>query len=206
MDAPEPRLKLLLAAEEAFARKGYDGATVRDICERAGMNVAAVNYHFGDKETLYVEAVKHAHRTTCTVAGLAESVPPNAPPREELRHVIRHMLRQMHGPARPSALQLLMRELGQPSQATRAVVDDFIRPMATHLRDVLRRAMPGAAEEAVTMAAFSVVGQCLFYRQNRAVAELLVGAEMMERLDLDTVTGHVTRFTLAALDPERSAS
>ena len=60
MDATKS--KLLEAAGEEFAEKGFEGAKVRSICSRAGVNNAAVNYHFGDKEQLYVQAVLEAHR------------------------------------------------------------------------------------------------------------------------------------------------
>jgi AcrR family transcriptional regulator len=51
---PDPtREKLLEAAGQIFAEHGFQAATVREICSRAGANVAAINYYFGDKVELY---------------------------------------------------------------------------------------------------------------------------------------------------------
>jgi len=194
----EPRQRLLEAAEEVFAAKGFDGATIRDICDRAGMNIAAVNYHFGDKERLYMECVKHAHACSSAGAQLPEWEP-GTPPVEKLRVFIRTMLRQMHGPVRASSLQLMMREMANPSPAAEAVVAQFIRPMAHGLYAIVTEMFPDLPEKTRLMIAFSVVGQCLFYRQNRKVSELLFDKERIETLDLESVTEHVSKFTLAAL-------
>ncbi|MGQ9671001.1 MAG: TetR family transcriptional regulator, partial [Desulfosoma sp.] len=53
-DGLATRARLLDAACDVFAEKGYRGARLADICRRAGANIAAVNYHFGDKASLYV--------------------------------------------------------------------------------------------------------------------------------------------------------
>lgn len=49
--------RLLLAAESLFAENGYDGTTLRQITRHAKVNLAAVNYHHGDKESLYLEVL-----------------------------------------------------------------------------------------------------------------------------------------------------
>ncbi len=61
-DLDTKRERIVDAAGELFAERGFDGTTVRDICQAADANVAAVNYYFGDKQRLYVEAVVRAHR------------------------------------------------------------------------------------------------------------------------------------------------
>ena len=62
MSQDDTKTRLLEAAGEEFAEKGFEGATIRSIIERAKANIAAVNYHFGDKERLYIQAVIEAHR------------------------------------------------------------------------------------------------------------------------------------------------
>jgi AcrR family transcriptional regulator len=66
------RDRIVEAAGEMFAEKGFDATTVRDICQRAEANIAAVNYYFGDKQRLYVEAVVRAHRWRMERAKLPE--------------------------------------------------------------------------------------------------------------------------------------
>lgn len=50
--------RILLAAERLFAEKGFNASTLRDVTERAGVNLASVNYHFGSKEALFTEMLR----------------------------------------------------------------------------------------------------------------------------------------------------
>ena len=198
--APEPgdaRERLLAAAEVEFAERGYDGATVREITRRAGVNIASVNYYFGDKERLYVATVKYAH--SCATGGPLPTAPEGATAVQRLEGFIRELVRRMHAPARPTSMKLMMREMADPGKAAGVVVDEFVRPMAFALREHLRAVLPGLDEKRLLLTGFSVIGQCLFYRQNRPVAELIFGKDTIAALDLDAVAGHITRFTLAAL-------
>ena len=62
MTTDSTRERILQAAGEQFANDGFAQSTIRAICRKAGVNLAAANYYFGDKERLYIEAVKHARR------------------------------------------------------------------------------------------------------------------------------------------------
>src|SRR5687767_2010876 len=85
------RQRLLEAAGQTFADKGFRGATVRHICKRAGANVAAVKYHFGDKEKLYSAAVRYAHK--CSVGTIDDTtIPADATPHDRLKAFARIML------------------------------------------------------------------------------------------------------------------
>lgn len=191
-----PRQRLLDAALAEFADRGYDSVSIRDICKRAGMNVAAVNYHFRDKETLYIETARLAH--TCANRPFPEW-PADMLPEERLRRFIRGMATQMFLPTSPAAMKFMMREMAQPGKAARVIVDEFIRPMAFSLRAILAAMFPDLPPEKLLMITFSIIGQILFYRMNRPIAELIFGVESVAALNLDMVVEHITNFTLAAL-------
>ena len=72
------------------------------------------------------------------------------------------------------------------------------------VKNALRTCSEGAPfpdwpEDKRWLIGFSVVGQCLYYRQNRAVAEILMGAESIAKLDVDLLAEHIAAFSLAAL-------
>src|ERR1700736_611736 len=79
---PDPtREKLLEVAEHVFADRGYQAATIREICVRAGANVAAVNYHFGDKLGLYTEVLQQSIRAA-QIDAIRNALDKTAPPEE----------------------------------------------------------------------------------------------------------------------------
>ena len=88
----ETRRQLLEAAGEVFAEAGFRDATVREICRRAGANIAAVNYHFGDKETLYAEVLRYAQQKALEKYPPLLGVAADAPPEEKLRAFVRSFL------------------------------------------------------------------------------------------------------------------
>jgi TetR/AcrR family transcriptional regulator, regulator of cefoperazone and chloramphenicol sensitivity len=200
MEIQDPtKVRLLEAAGEEFAEKGFDSARIRAICERAQANVAAVNYHFGDKEQLYVQAVLEAHRCGYESEGADEGEP--GEPAEQLRGFIRHFLSRVLALHDPDDWRhrLMIREMFHPSPASDVLIREAIRPRFERLVRILRQFCPVAEERKLQALAFSVIGQCLHYKMARPITERLVGAEAMEALDLDYLTEHITTFCLAAL-------
>src|ERR1019366_7752468 len=88
--ADPTRTKLLEAAGQVFAECGFHDATVREICSRAGANVASVNYYFGDKVELYEEVLRQAVSSVHD-AVLREALN-DMDPRQALRRMVRHIL------------------------------------------------------------------------------------------------------------------
>jgi AcrR family transcriptional regulator len=192
--------RLLDAAEEVFAEKGLK-ASIREICKRAGANIAAINYYFGDKEKLYTETVKYAFRG-CTQGAPFPDWAPNTPPAQKLRDFIRVMVTRVLSPQGAASLQVMMREMAQPTAACVELVRDYIQPIAQKLRSILTELLPDATEQQRFLVAFSIVGQCHFYRNHRAVVSLMIGEEEFRRYDIDLVADHIASFTLRALGLE----
>jgi AcrR family transcriptional regulator len=192
--------RLIESAGEAFAEKGYDAVGVREICQTAGANVAAVNYHFGDKRGLYIACLRHAQ--TCNVDDQANpNWPPDFNPADKLREFIRGMLESKLNASRPRwHLELMLREMGRPTDACREIVEDYIRPMANTLGAILQELMPDSVwNDRTWLIGFSIVSQVLFYYENQPVIRILMGSENFESLNVDVLTDHISRFCLAAL-------
>ena len=118
MDPHDPtRRKVVEAAGEIFADHGFQDATVREICARAGVNVAAVNYYFGDKAALYVEVLRES------LCSARFDSPVSASPEDVLRGMIRGMCRRMMDTERPSwAYRIMAHELARPTPALDRVI------------------------------------------------------------------------------------
>src|SRR5687767_4338155 len=109
-ESEETRKRLIEAAGEVFADEGFHGATVRAIAARADTNLAAINYHFRDKEGLYQAVLGHAccnAGSTMTRFELTESVPPERRLAMLIRGAVEEMLRTRNHPWIP---RLMARE------------------------------------------------------------------------------------------------
>src|SRR4051812_33767112 len=124
------RQRLLEAAGEVFAEQGFRGATVRDICRRADANVAAVKYHFGDKEKLYAEAVRFAHQ--CAVGNIRDAgaeLADDASPHERLRAFARGMLSGLLASGKPAWHgKIVARELAEPTAVLDQIAEQGVKP------------------------------------------------------------------------------
>jgi TetR/AcrR family transcriptional regulator, regulator of cefoperazone and chloramphenicol sensitivity len=192
--------RLIDVAGEAFGEKGYDAVGVREICQLANANVAAVNYHFGDKRALYVACLRSAQ--SCRVDELAiPEWPANFSAADKLRVFIHGMLESKLASTRPRwHLELMLREMARPTDACREIVEDYIRPMAKSLAEILQELMPGSGwKQKSWLIGFSVIAQVLFYYVNQPVVRILMGPEGFESLSVDVLTDHITRFCLAAI-------
>lgn len=195
----DTRQRLLEAAGEVFAAKGFETATVREICSKAGANLAAVNYYFGDKHHLYIEVVRYAHRDwEATIA--ASKASSHGEPSVQLQGYIHGLVaRLFEDRSPPWRARLMMREMAEPTPGCLAMLADYVRPQDEFLLGILGELLPGTSAGERRMVAYSIVGQCLFYKIHRPMIELISGEEEYKTLEPARLADHISRFTLAAL-------
>jgi AcrR family transcriptional regulator len=194
------RERIIDAAGEIFAQRGFDATTVRDICQSAGANIAAVNYYFGDKQRLYIEAVVRAHRWRMERAKLPEWSD-NTSPDEKLADFITTFIRRVRtGPDDTWHTRLIMREIANPTAACAELVQSSIRPQFEILIGILGELLPTVNDEKqLHLTAFSIVGQCLFYHFADPVVRNLLSEAEYDGLNVEKLAEHIASFSLTAL-------
>ena len=195
------RERILQAAGEAFAAAGYRTTTVRDICQRADVNLASVNYHFGDKQRLYIEAVKHARRLREQQAPMPEWSA-DTPPSEKLAMFVLTLMRRMLGEqGDPWQTRLVVREIMEPTKACEEMVQEAFRPVFEMLIGILAEMMPPETpRHELHKLALSLIGQCFYYRSNEKILNMLIPTEeLQEHFALEQLAHHITAVMLAAM-------
>ncbi len=195
------RRRILQAAGEVFAERGFRGATVREICRRANVNVASVNYHFVSKEELYSAVLAFAFRHDRRTGPPDLEPGREMPPKERLYMYIRDFLLRILDESRPAWHgKLMTREMYEPTDALDRFVIKAIRPRHEYLAAVVREIVgyPLPSED-VGRCVFSIIGQCLFYRHSRPVIVRLRPGFRCDPAEIDRTAMHIAEFSYAAL-------
>ncbi len=197
----ETKIRLLDAAGQVFAERGPARASVREICRRAGANIAAVNYHFGGKDALYMQVVQHWTRIAHEAHPPGGESTPDAPAAERLRRFIHAFLSRVLDTRRPPwRAKLLAWEMAEPTAALDELIERYYRPLARQLEGIIRELLgPDADGTTVTRCATSIFGQCLYYPHARAVLARLYPRERIDASAIDRLAEHIADFSLAAL-------
>ena len=191
---------ILDAAGPIFAKKGFHATTVREITREAKVNVAAVNYHFRDKQELYVKVcLSMAHQAAgATKIAQADFT---GTPEQQLRIFIGAFLGYLLDPERPEWQgRLIAREMAEPTRALDRLVEESILPVKKQLHGIVHELLgPGVPEARVHLACLSVIGQCLHYVHCRQMIGRLFPSNRQVHRDVDTLANHIFEFSLAGL-------
>lgn len=198
---PGTREKILDTAGRIFAEKGFRKTTVREIAAQAGVNLNAINYHFGDKQRLYQLVIETAHETTVEDEDLHKARDGNLSPERRLHAFVSAFLRRAIANRPPLRVgRLMAMEMAEPTEALDMVVQKFIKPRFDLLREIVRQILGDqASEPQADLCAESVIGQCLHLVLGRSVIVRLIPHLTYTPENIEQVADHVTRFSVAAI-------
>jgi len=192
------RNRVLNAACEVFAEKGYRNAKVAEICRRAGANVAAVNYYFGDKDTLYAEAWQHAFNEYTMPES---SLPMHNSPDDQLRNYIHSLIQNfMEKGLQGYFTRLYLMELANPTGLIQDSWHDMIEPRRLKLIGIIRKILGvETTDETVLFCELSIINQCrALLTINRNDLEYLLDQPLSQNL-IKRLADHIASFSLAGI-------
>jgi len=205
-DGEETRRRILDAACHVFGEKGYRDATNAEICERAGVNTAAINYHFRSKAELYRITWEHTFEEVAKLFPLGGVVTPGAPPDERLRCHIRTHLERVMDEGLSCFHRLRMTEIFNPTGLVDDLMETWIDRARRVTREILRDLLgPAASDENIRLCETSTMSQCRMLMRphghpHRRLPWFFDGS------DIDLLVDHITRFSLAGIEAVRKAA
>ena len=131
-DGEQTRRRIMEAARKVFAQKGFRDATHEMICGEAGANKAAINYHFGDKRSLYRAVWQHLLDDSDRDHPVTGMLPDRATAEERLEAHIQALLNRHFGQAASWELQRL-RDLERVNPT--GLVGDILQTHHEHNRE-----------------------------------------------------------------------
>ncbi len=203
--------RIIRAAAETFSAQGFRATTVREICGKAGANVAAINYHFGSKEKLYIETYRHvfADSDVLRLTRQPLRVRSHREWRQAWLRFSRALIDQITSPRLTHIWQCRMfsRERSEPSVVLPLLLEEFFLPIRTRVDELLRLGLaPNVDATTLLTWNVSVIAQCTVYAQREPPWDSLLIPQKMARAQwvtrvathvVDGITGRL-RFRGAA--------
>ena len=198
-------LRLLEAAAREFALHGFAATRIRDIVDGAGVNLAAVNYHFGGKGGLYQATLAHLAREA------RDAFPIDSPelramrPEDQFRAYVRVMLMRYLGQEHAFPLSgIVAHELLDPTPAFGQIVQGVSKPQLDRLAEIVRALLgPRASGDDVALASLSAASQFTFFLFGRRLFEAQFPVLAADPAVVDRLAGHISAACLAAMRATR---
>ncbi|MDD5722922.1 MAG: CerR family C-terminal domain-containing protein [Syntrophales bacterium] len=198
------RERLLKVAETLFAQKGYDAVSVREITNAAHCNLAAVNYHFGNKKTLYLHMFRErwmsrAQRIrACFGENLAHCA--DTSPASVIKSLAEALIKgPLTDEERLRHFQLIIREMTKPTEAFEIVVEETMKPSFEGLEQLFRPCLhEGIDEERTLLNVLSIFSMVLYFNFARLPVSKIIGHAYDEPFK-DRLVQHIVQFSLSGM-------
>lgn len=201
-DTARTQKNLLAAASKIFAEKGFRDATVAEISKGAKTNVASINYHFGDKETLYREAWRHSFRESIKTYPPDGGVDASASPEYRLVGQVTALLRRITDNGNIE-FSIAHQELAKPTGLLEEVMHEEFEPLQQRFESLVREILgPHASKLQVRFCAVSIISQCVLpsFINRMEKREKIARKDSWRIDDIESYANHVIAFSLAGMD------
>lgn len=202
----ETRQRIIEAAEKLFALRGIEGVSIRDITRAAGVNLAAINYHFGAKSALAAEVFKHCidplnARRLELLDAVEKAAGRKAP---KLERVLEAMIRPAveggfdNRQDNETLLRLMGRCLSEPNAEIENLVRAHFEKLIRRFDAAVLRALPGLEPEELFWRMKFMFG-ALHYSLLTCGKQKNLPAKMRQTLDAEGLIQRLVTFTVAGL-------
>ncbi len=194
------RQRLLVTASRIFAEKGYQDATIAEICEQAETNIASVNYHFGDKENLYLEAWRYAFQEDLRNHPSDGGIDASTPAEVRLAGRITSLIARIADP-NSSFFAIVHKEMAQQTSLLQKIMEQEINPERQALSALIKELLgEQATDKQIQFCHASIIGQCFHLLK---VKNMKLSDEtrryVMDLNDAQAFAEHVVKFSLAGI-------
>ena len=210
----ETRTRILDAAEELFMQHGFEGTSMRQLTARAGVNLAAVNYHFGSKHAL-IEALFRRRLDPLNAARLAEldhleaeaggrALAPAAVIRAFVGVSLR-LIEDTKGGGR-TFTRLLGRTYTEPAKSVRALIGQLYAPTMERYKLAFERALPQMSRDELVWRMHFMFGTLAYTLAATDTVQLIAGCKPEDRHDARLLEERLTAFLAAGLNAPLKSS
>ncbi len=204
----DKRQRLLEAAGEVFAQRGFKAATIQEISQRANANIASVNYHFRDKETLYREVFRFAMEQSRERYLSYPIDTSERRPVQRLRLELRRYLKVSFAPSRaPWQAMMFYREMLEPTEVFESLVSERMAPYQKYIESLVRDVAGQQIDEHfVRFASYAAISLCGSFQTAQNYIKKLYPDERFNAESSDELADLITTFVAGGLRALKSSA
>jgi AcrR family transcriptional regulator len=202
----ETRTRILDAAEELFMQHGFGGTSMRQLTAKAGVNLAAVNYHFGSKDAL-IEAVFRRRLDPMNAGRIAEldrlekAASGALAPEAIIRAFVGASLRMIEDAkcGGRNFIRLLGRTYTDPHKQIRALIGQLYAPAMERFKNAFERSLPQMPRDELVWRIHFMFGTLAYTLAATDTVQLIAGCKPEDRYDARLLEARLTAFLAAGL-------